>query len=149
MNGAAGMEAVGMGGDAAHGMHADRAADEAVMDASGPIGPALPDLDLLVEGRVRQFGGDPLDGRGGHARLLGHRLRRVFRIQVALGHQIKRRPRLAAVRQHELPIAPAPHPPPARWSQHPASGASIAMTLPVAGDQPVAGPPGSITPSVA
>ena len=75
--GCGGVEAVGVGRDAAHGVHADGAADHLVVAAPGPVGPGDVERDLLLEGRMRQLGGDAADGGGGDARLLLGALRRV------------------------------------------------------------------------
>ncbi len=48
-----------MGRDAAHGMHADRASDDLVVTAAGPVGPGLVDHHLVLE---RGLG--KLKGRG-------------------------------------------------------------------------------------
>ena len=72
---AAGVEAVGVGRDAAHGVHADRPADHLLVAAAGPVGPGDVERDLLLEGGVRQLGGDAADGGGGDAGLLGDRAR--------------------------------------------------------------------------
>ena len=78
MNGAAGLKAVGMGRDAAHGMHGDRAANRLVMAAAEIIRPRNIELDLLLEGHLRQFGGDARDGLGRNAAFLGHRIGCIF-----------------------------------------------------------------------
>ena len=54
MDGAAGVEAVGMGGDAAHRVHRDRAADDLVVPAPGPVGPGDVEFDRLLEGDCRR-----------------------------------------------------------------------------------------------
>ena len=69
MDGAAGLEAVGMRADAAHRMHGDRPADDLVVIAAGPIDPADWDLDRVVERRLRQFRRDAPDGRGAECRI--------------------------------------------------------------------------------
>ena len=76
---AAGVEAVGVGRDAAHGVHADGAADHLVVAAAEPVGPGDVEGDLLLEGGVRQLGGDAADGGGGDARLLLGALGRIRR----------------------------------------------------------------------
>ena len=57
MNRAAGLEAVGMGGDAAHGVHGDGAAHHLLMIAAEMVRPRNVERDLLLEGacgRVRR-----------------------------------------------------------------------------------------------
>ena len=62
---ARGVEAVGVGRDAAHGVHADGAADHLVVPAAVPVGPGDVEGDLLLEGGMRQLGGDAADGAAG------------------------------------------------------------------------------------
>ena len=59
----AGLEAVGMRRDAAHGVHRHRAADGLVVAAAGAVGPRNVERDLLLEGGVRQLARDAPDGR--------------------------------------------------------------------------------------
>ena len=63
---AAGLEAVGMGRDAAHRVHRHRAADHLSCRGRPSRSRAI-GTRSLVEGDLRQFGGDPPDGRGGDA----------------------------------------------------------------------------------
>ena len=101
MQDARGVEAVGVGRDAAHGVHADRAADHLVVPAAVPVGPGDVEGDLLLEGGMRQLGGDAADGGCRHA---GHRrdvLGRVVGSEKALGHQLEHRHRLAPVGERE------------------------------------------------
>ena len=63
MNGAAGVEAVRMGRDAAHGMHRDRPANHPVMPAAGGVAPGDIERDGLIEGDIGKLGGDASDGR--------------------------------------------------------------------------------------
>ncbi len=55
VNGAAGVEPVGMRGDAAHRVHRHRAAEHRLVPPAGCVGPGLIELDRLVEGDVRQL----------------------------------------------------------------------------------------------
>ena len=98
----AGMEAVGMGGDAAHRMHGDRAADHLLVPAAGPVGPGLVDHHLFLEGGMGDLGGDAADIVGCHAAGLGNRVGGVLGIEIAPGQQLEHRHRLAAVRQNHL-----------------------------------------------
>ena len=102
MDGAAGVEAVGVGRDAAHGVHRDRPADHALVTPAGRVGPRHVDGDALFEGGVGQLGGDALDRGGRDAGALGHRLGRVARVEIALGDEMERRHGLAAVGQRHL-----------------------------------------------
>ena len=97
----AGVEAVGVGGDAAHGMHADRAADHLLVAATEPVGPGDVEGDLFLEGGMRQLGGDAADGGGGDAGLLGDPLGRIVGAEESLGQQLEHRNRLAPVGQAE------------------------------------------------
>ena len=90
-----------MGRDAAHGVHADGAADHLVVAAADPVGPGDVERDLFLEGGMRQLGGDAADGGGGDAGLLGDILRRVVGAEKALGQQLEHRHRLAPVGQAE------------------------------------------------
>ena len=102
MDGAAGLEAVGMRADAAHRVHGDRAADDLVVIAAGPIDPADRDLDRVVERGLRQLRRDAPDGRGRNAALLRHLLRRVALVEIARRHQLEHRTRLAAIAERDL-----------------------------------------------
>ena len=52
---AAGVEAVGVGRNAAHRVHRDRPADHLLVPAPGVVGPGLVELDRLVEGDVGEL----------------------------------------------------------------------------------------------
>ena len=95
------MEAVGVGRDAAHGVHADGPADHLVVAPAGPIRPGDVERDLLFEGGVRQLGGDAAHRGGGDAGLLLGALGGVGVGQEALGEQLEYRNCLAAVGQPE------------------------------------------------
>ncbi len=73
---AAGLEAIGMGRDAPHGMHRDRAAHRLLVETAKVIRPRNIELNLLAEGDLGQFGGNPPDGGGRHAAAGGDGLRR-------------------------------------------------------------------------
>ena len=83
------LEAVGMGGDAAHGVERHRTPDKALMLLAVHVGPRLVDEDRLVEGDARDLGGKPADGVGCNAGLGGDRFRRVFRIEIFFGEQLE------------------------------------------------------------
>ena len=101
MQHAGGVEAVGVGGDAAHGVHADGAADHLVVAAAEPVGPGNVEGDLLLEGGMRQLGGDAADGGGGDAGRLRDLLGRVLGAEEPLGQQLEHRHRVAPVGQAE------------------------------------------------
>jgi len=92
------LEAVGMGRDAAHGVKADRAARHGLMRLAAEIGPFVIEGDRLVKGDAGDFGGDAADLVWGHAATVRHRLGRVLRIEIALGHQVHDRAVRDAVR---------------------------------------------------
>ena len=103
VQGAAGVKAVGMGGDAAHRVKRDRPPDGLRMRAAPDIRPGLVQHQRLVEGDIGDFGGDPADGLGRYAAPLGHRLGGVFGGKVAFGQQLEDRHRHAAIGQLPLP----------------------------------------------
>ena len=102
VDGAAGMEAVGMGRDAAHGMHRDRSTDHLVVAPPGPVGPGLVDHNGLLEGGMRQFGGDAPDDIGADTGLGGDGIGRVLRLEAAGGDEMEGRHRGAPVGQEDL-----------------------------------------------
>ena len=63
MQGAAGVKAVGVRRDAAHGVHADGSADRLQVSPPPGVGPRHVQRDRLLERRMRQLGGDPPYGR--------------------------------------------------------------------------------------
>ena len=97
----AGLEAVGMRRDAAHGVHRHRPADGLLVAAAGGVGPGNVERDLLLERGVRQFAGDAPDRLGRDRGRGGDRVRAVFVGQKALGDQREARPRAAAIGQLE------------------------------------------------
>ena len=99
VQGAAGMEAVGMGGDAAHGMHGDGAADHLLVPPSGPVGPGYVEGDFLLEGGMGDLGSEPLDCRGIEASLFGNGIRRIGWVEIPFGQQFEGRNGFPAVRQ--------------------------------------------------
>ena len=101
MQDAAGVEAIGVGGDAAHGVHAHRPAHHLLMPAAEPVGPGNVERDLLLERRMRQLGGDPPNGRRRNSRLLLRPLGRVLGRDKAFGHELEHRNRLAVIGETE------------------------------------------------
>ncbi len=100
---AAGVKAVGMGRDAAHGVHGDRPADHALVAPAEAVGPRLLDDDLLLEGRLGQFRGDPADSRGVDAAGGRHLLGRIGRVEITFREQAEDGYGTTAVRQvHRL-----------------------------------------------
>ena len=61
------LEAVGMGGQAAHGVEGDRVAGHRLVLLAPGIGPGNRQLDLVVARRHAHFLGQAADGRGGNA----------------------------------------------------------------------------------
>ena len=80
------MEAVGVGSDAAHRVHGDRAADDLVMLAAPHVGPLDGQLDGLFECHVRHFQRDAFDGLGRQAAFQRDVLRRIALVEIALDH---------------------------------------------------------------
>ena len=97
MDGAAGVEAVGVGRDAAHRVHGDRPAAHRLVAASGPVRPGDGQLDRLLEGDMREFGGDPADGRGIDAAAFRHRVGRIAVVEITFGEQLEDRDAAPAV----------------------------------------------------
>ncbi len=97
MDGAAGVEAVGVGRDAAHGVHGDRPAAHRLVAAARPVGPGDRQLDRLLEGDMGELGGDPPDRRCGDAAALGDRIGRIAVVEIALGEQLEDRDAAPAV----------------------------------------------------
>ena len=91
MQRAAGVEAVGMGRDAAHRMHADRPADHALVAAAPDVGPGDVERDRLAERGMGELGRDPADRGGRDAGLRCDRIGAVARIEIALGQQMEHR----------------------------------------------------------
>ena len=102
MQRAAGLEPVRVGRDPAHRMQRDRPAAHRLVAPPGPVGPRHGELDFLLEGGAGHLGGEPANRRGRNAAGLGDGLRRVARIEIALGHQLEDRHGAPAVGQHRL-----------------------------------------------
>ncbi len=93
VNGATGMEAVGMGGNAAHGVHGDGPPDDMGVTAPCPVGPRLLDANLFLEGGIGQFTRDPADMVGGNPGAGGSHLGAVGGLHAAAREQLVSRPR--------------------------------------------------------
>ena len=87
MDRAAGMEAVGVGGNAAHRVHGHRPADHLIVLATVDISPLDIQFDSLLECHMRHFQGHALDRLGWHATLLSHIGRGIALVEVAFGSQ--------------------------------------------------------------
>ena len=101
MNGAAGLKAIGMGGNSPHGMHGNRAANHLLMSASSVIRPWDIKLNLLFEGNFSNFSGNAFDRGSRNATFCSHGVRRIFWRQKTLGNQRKTRHNLAAIGQRK------------------------------------------------
>ena len=104
VNGPAGLKPVGMGRDAAHGVHRHRAADHLVVLFALPVGPGLVDDNLFLEGRLRQLRRDPADRLDRHATSFGDGLRRVVRLQIFPGQQLEHRGAASAGKRGEVAL---------------------------------------------
>ena len=102
VQGATGVEAVAMRADAAHRMHRHRARTHRLVPSSVRIGPGDRQFERLVEGGFGQFARDAADGVRRNAAAFGNGIRRVLRIEIALGEQMEDRQRLAAVGQRHF-----------------------------------------------
>ena len=106
MDGAAGLETVGMGRDAAHGVHRDGAAHHLLVVAAEMIRPRNVERDLLLEGSAGELGCDAPDGFHRNAAAFRDVLGRPFGIDEAFGDQREGGDDAAAVRHleaaHEL-----------------------------------------------
>ncbi len=97
----AGLKAVGVGRDTAHGMHGHRPAGSVVVTAAGVVGPGNVERDLLLEGGLRQLARDAPDDVGGNSGRCGRLVGTVFVGEVSFGDQRERRPHASAIRQFE------------------------------------------------
>ena len=98
---AAGLEAVAVRADAAHGVHRHRPADGLGVHAAPGIGPRDRQPDLLVEGGARQFAREAADGLRIDAAAVGDGVRRVVRGQIARREALERRHRALAVGERD------------------------------------------------
>jgi hypothetical protein len=94
-----GVEAVGMGRDAAHRVHADRSSDHLVVAAPGPIGPRQIEDDLLGEGGVGELGGDAPDRRRRDAACRGRNVGAVLGVEITFGEELEHGHALAPIGQ--------------------------------------------------
>ena len=101
MKRAAGLKAVGMCRDAAHGVEADRPPDHLVMPFAAEISPRLVDLKSLVKRDAGQLCRDRTDTVGGNTTALCHGFGGVVVSQIPLCHQVQN----GAVRNAGVPIA--------------------------------------------
>ena len=99
MNGAAGLEAVGMGGDAAHGVHRDGAAHHFLVIAAQVIRPGNIKRNLFLEGRAGKLGSNAADRFCRNAAAVRDILGRPFVLNEALGDEGEGGDHAAAVRQ--------------------------------------------------
>ncbi len=98
---ACGLETVGMGRDAAHGVEGDRAADEMRVRLAAHVGPLLFDADRLVEGDAADLGGQAADRVGGDAGLGGDGVGCVALVEIGFGQKLEGRDGRAAVVERE------------------------------------------------
>ena len=87
MDRAAGMEAIGVGRNAAHRIHGNRAADDLIVLTTVDISPLDIQFDCLLECDMRHFQRHALNRLGWHATLLGHIGRGIALVEVAFGSQ--------------------------------------------------------------
>ncbi len=97
MERAAGVKAVGMRGDAAHGMHRDGSSAHGLMALAVGVGPGHRQFDGLLERGVGELGGEAADGVGRHATLFGDGVGRILRIAIAFGDQLEDRRAVSAI----------------------------------------------------
>ncbi len=97
VQGARGLEAVGVGRDAAHGVHGHGAADHLLVLFAFPVGPRDVEGDFFLESHASQLCGDGADTVGGDAHTLGHGIGGVFVGQVFLGENFESGAALHAV----------------------------------------------------
>ena len=97
MNGAAGVETVGVGRNAAHGVHGDRATDHVVVLAAPCVSPRDIKHDLFFKRHMSQLSGDALDLLGLEACFLSHVFRCIFIREITLGHDLEGRHNLTLV----------------------------------------------------
>jgi hypothetical protein len=85
MDRAAGVEAIGVGGNAAHRVDRDRAADHCLVLPPRGVGPGLVQHYGLIEGDLRDFRGNPPNGRGRNTATRGYGFGREFGRQITFG----------------------------------------------------------------
>ena len=99
---ATGLEPVRVRRDTAHRVHRHGTAGRLLVPAPMRVGPWNVEFDLLLEGCVGKFGGNPLDRRCWNAGFDLSRLGRVLCTQIPLGDQLKRRPGGAPIGELEV-----------------------------------------------
>ena len=98
MQSTAGMKAVGMSADAAHGMHRNRPAHHFLMPTTQRISPGLIECDGLIEGDIGHLGRDATNAFRIQTAAFRDRFRRIFGAKVAFRHQMENGARRAAIR---------------------------------------------------
>src|SRR5712664_954702 len=83
-------------------MYRDRTPAHRLVTPSGPVGPWHGKFDLLCEGNMSEFLGEPPDRRGRDPAGLCNRRRGVARIEIALGHKLKDRNGAPTVGQRRI-----------------------------------------------
>ena len=101
----AGLEAVGMGRDAAHGVHRHRAADCFLVAPACGLGPRHVERDLLLESGVRELARDAPDRLDRDAEAAATLSGLYSSREKALRDQREARPRVASVGQLERPTS--------------------------------------------
>ena len=86
MQGARGLEAVRVSGDAAHGVEGDRATNHLFVRVAAEVGPRLVQHDGRVKGGAGDFRGQCIDALRREAALLRHSFGGVSRVEIGLGH---------------------------------------------------------------
>ena len=94
---AAGVEAIAVRRDTAHRVHRHRAACHLRMLAAVGVGPLDRQHQRIVEGGFGKLPCNATNGVGGDAAARCHGVRRILRIEIALGDQMEGRTRLASV----------------------------------------------------
>ena len=134
----AGLEPVGVGGDAAHRVERDRAPAHRLVAAAVHVRPRDVEGDGFLERGVGHLRREPPDGSGGHPGRGGDRVRSVPGIEAAPGEELEGGPRGRPVRK----VVPAPERGAARRVRGGAGNAVDAVpherpALPVAHEEPV------------
>ncbi len=93
------LKAVGMGGDAPHGVHGNRTADHALVTLAFHVRPRLLDGDFFLEGHAGNLGSEATNFSGGNTCLGGDGFRRICGRGILLGHHQQHRFGNATIRQ--------------------------------------------------
>ncbi len=91
VQGAAGLKAVGVGGNSAHGVEGHRAARHLFVGLAAEIGPLDVQFERFFKGDASDFIDDSADAPGRDAAALGHGFGGVFVAQVTLCHLVEHR----------------------------------------------------------